>query len=563
MASSNFKLFDENKTNMMQDGEYGANNQRLNGLQSGIASSMLQNKFQYQMSLISYAIGQLMVQNNIDANDSQAVSTFVNNLSNTFLQKVIDKATTGQAQAGTDDTKWLTPALVKAFYDYRKASVEEAKAGTDQNKFITPYTLSNFVGEYSERKFYKVGDVVVTARTDLGSDWALCNGASFASSQYPELAGVMGNPSIYKISNKTPLGLSYNLNGSVVVLDDEGRLVIFNNKSPYNTFTRITFNKDFGVTNTETITVSQLNENRNGQILYSDGYFYFISCGSAYIPHCVIYKFKLDGTYFQRKATDTTGNVSNMCVRQSDDYIIFNDYIDISNVYGGYSYISKNNFETDIIRSVYVREQGKIYSTLSSKNNKIVLAGGNSNQSAILYAIGTIGGVLTHYSTNVTANAYTIECEMCSDGTRCIIGNNTNYIVVDTTNGRITLRKVASESSKDIVYFLNQNLSYHNRNFIVNDDFVYTISNYTTGTEYLQSIIALNLKFGNGFFLFKNLGYIYLNSLYALESNSALGFLYNLDSSKDYFLFGNFSNIAIPNIQLNNTYAYIRVKVSN
>ena len=147
MASSNFKLFDENKTNMMQDGEYGTNNQRLNGLQSGIASSMLQNKFQYQMSLISYAIGQLMVQNNIDANDSQAVSTFVNNLSNTFLQKVIDKATTGQAQAGTDDTKWLTPALVKAFYDYRKASVEEAKAGTDQNKFITPYTLSNFVGE--------------------------------------------------------------------------------------------------------------------------------------------------------------------------------------------------------------------------------------------------------------------------------------------------------------------------------------------------------------------------------------------------------------------------------
>ena len=147
MASSNFKLFDENKTNMMQDGEYGANNQRLNGLQSGIASSMLQNKFQYQMSLISYAIGQLMVQNNIDANDSQAVSTFVNNLSNTFLQKVIDKATTGQAQVGTDDTKWLTPALVKAFYDYRKASVEEAKAGTDQNKFITPYTLSNFVGD--------------------------------------------------------------------------------------------------------------------------------------------------------------------------------------------------------------------------------------------------------------------------------------------------------------------------------------------------------------------------------------------------------------------------------
>lgn len=114
MPTSNFKLFDENKANMLSDTEYSSNAQRLNGVQSGIASSKLQNKFQYQASLIAYAIAQLMVQNGYDATDSTAVTTFVNNMSNTMLQKVVDKATDEQANVGIDTTKWMTPALVKS-----------------------------------------------------------------------------------------------------------------------------------------------------------------------------------------------------------------------------------------------------------------------------------------------------------------------------------------------------------------------------------------------------------------------------------------------------------------
>lgn len=114
MPTTNFKLFDENKTNAMTDAEYASANQRLNGVQSGIASSKLQNKFQIQMSMVAYAIAQVMVQNGYDATDSTAITTFVSNLSNSVLQKVVDKATTAQAQAGTDNTKWMTPALVKA-----------------------------------------------------------------------------------------------------------------------------------------------------------------------------------------------------------------------------------------------------------------------------------------------------------------------------------------------------------------------------------------------------------------------------------------------------------------
>ena len=114
MASTNFKLFDENKTNMMSDTEYNINTQRLNGVQAGIASSQLQNKTLYQTSLMSYALAQIMNQNGIDANDTAAVSAFVNGLSDTLVQKVLDKATEQMAIAGTDNSHYMTPALVKA-----------------------------------------------------------------------------------------------------------------------------------------------------------------------------------------------------------------------------------------------------------------------------------------------------------------------------------------------------------------------------------------------------------------------------------------------------------------
>ena len=117
MASTNFKLFDENKANMLSDQEYAINTQRLNGVQTGVASSQLQNKSMYQASLMAYAIAQIMNQNGKDANDTAAVSAFVANLSGTMLQKVYDIASTAEAKAGISNAKWMSPALVKAAID--------------------------------------------------------------------------------------------------------------------------------------------------------------------------------------------------------------------------------------------------------------------------------------------------------------------------------------------------------------------------------------------------------------------------------------------------------------
>ncbi len=114
MATSNIKLFDENKANMLTDSEYNSNTQRQNGVQSGVASSKLNNKNAYQVSLVAYAIGQLMVQNGKDANDADAVSTFVANMDATLVQKVKDIASSDEAKAGVNTSHFMTPYTTKA-----------------------------------------------------------------------------------------------------------------------------------------------------------------------------------------------------------------------------------------------------------------------------------------------------------------------------------------------------------------------------------------------------------------------------------------------------------------
>lgn len=189
MASSNIKLFDENKGNMLSDSEFSISNQRMNGLQTGVASSQLQNKAMYQASLVAYAIAQIMMQNGLNANDTDAVSAFVANLSGTMLQKVYDIATTAEAQAGVATGKWMSPALVKAAIDKTLTDKNylQKSGGTmtgnlilnanptanlgaatkqyvDTNVNNVKTALTPVFGDLSKNGYFKLGDMsVVTA----------------------------------------------------------------------------------------------------------------------------------------------------------------------------------------------------------------------------------------------------------------------------------------------------------------------------------------------------------------------------------------------------------------
>ena len=173
MATSNIKLFDENKGNMMGDTEYSTNTQRLNGVQQGIASSQLNNKFSYQTSLVAYALAQIMMQNGFNANDSDAVTTFVSNMSSTLLQKVTDKANQSMAEAGTDDSHFMTPLQVKYAID----SIVGAE--------LTPSGI--------QKLNYRIGDTIHSYAGKLGDNWLPMDGREIDQSTYPALYNLIGS----------------------------------------------------------------------------------------------------------------------------------------------------------------------------------------------------------------------------------------------------------------------------------------------------------------------------------------------------------------------------------
>lgn len=67
---------------------------------------------------------------------------------------------------------------------------------------------------------YKIGDIVTTARTDLGDNWALCNGNQIFESNYPDAFKILsqGDNVLWALPNQTPN--SYTAS-QIVVTNDE------------------------------------------------------------------------------------------------------------------------------------------------------------------------------------------------------------------------------------------------------------------------------------------------------------------------------------------------------
>lgn len=215
MASTNFKLFDENKTNMMSDTEYNINTQRLNGVQAGIASSQLQNKTLYQTSLVAYSLAQIMMQNGYNANDSAAVSAFVGNMSNSLLQKVLDKATTAEAQNGVNNTKWMTPSLTKAAIDILAAKSQNILS--DETKTLyglgvnaVPNDVLAVLGKYKQywwRRRLPAGEQYVEHKANITGNETLIIIRSSSKIQYASAVDIspdgnvtLENPTDYTTS---------------------------------------------------------------------------------------------------------------------------------------------------------------------------------------------------------------------------------------------------------------------------------------------------------------------------------------------------------------------------
>ena len=87
MAANNFKVFNESKTNIMNDTDYGTHIQRKNGVVSGVAISGLHNKLYRQTSIVAKAVADFIASQELDATDNDSA------LFSTNLIKALEKVT--------------------------------------------------------------------------------------------------------------------------------------------------------------------------------------------------------------------------------------------------------------------------------------------------------------------------------------------------------------------------------------------------------------------------------------------------------------------------------------
>lgn len=202
-------------------------------------------------------------------------------------------ATTAEAQAGSLDTKWMSPSKVKAFYNHMKATAAEAIAGTNDTKWLSPAKAKSMVKPFA----YDVGDTIETFRTNLGANWLLCNGEGFNPDTYPKLAAITPEFEAIYMANQqitnfgaTPSGYAEGNGYQVVTVKKSSEIGICYSTNHFKTSTYVTVYVD--------------DRARCSKVFFVNGYFIFVCTTSAGYPGApIVY-------YTQNPATWTAGTAA-------------------------------------------------------------------------------------------------------------------------------------------------------------------------------------------------------------------------------------------------------------
>lgn len=135
----------------------------------------------------------------------EAIETAVDSLKEETAEYATEKAVESvQAMAGEVAREAAVAAVAeevqKAVEDFVVLSAEEVRdicvnnEGEASEKFLTGAGLGELWSLVEEEAVSHVGDTIRTYRTDLGENWALCNGEMFDPAEYPALAEVTPSP---------------------------------------------------------------------------------------------------------------------------------------------------------------------------------------------------------------------------------------------------------------------------------------------------------------------------------------------------------------------------------
>ena len=136
---------------------------------------------------------QNQINNLKDGKADTSVTDSLQNQVNTLKSdkvNVSDKASTAQAQAGTDNTKWMTPALVKTLFNASKASNSDATTASNDTNWMSPLKVKAFYDSKiasSIEAAVPIGTVKFSIDNPNSALYLLCNGASLNRSLYPSL----------------------------------------------------------------------------------------------------------------------------------------------------------------------------------------------------------------------------------------------------------------------------------------------------------------------------------------------------------------------------------------
>lgn len=111
------------------------------------------------------------------------------------------KATTAEAQAGTNDTHWMTPLKVQQFLTNRIATQTETNAGANNTKVVTPYAMAAIIREMGHMNIIEkifesttAGTHTITLTDDMFAFWiiAVGGGGGGSGGKYGNTIGAGG-----------------------------------------------------------------------------------------------------------------------------------------------------------------------------------------------------------------------------------------------------------------------------------------------------------------------------------------------------------------------------------
>lgn len=109
MATSNFKVFNENFGNSETDEQYAVDAQRIGGVVPGVAPSALHNKLYRQVSIMAAAIGQLSAARGYNASDADLTALIQALNGSLGPAQTVSNVTLYVAPTGNNSNDGLTP----------------------------------------------------------------------------------------------------------------------------------------------------------------------------------------------------------------------------------------------------------------------------------------------------------------------------------------------------------------------------------------------------------------------------------------------------------------------